>query len=380
MAHESTTIIEKSGSTIIELLDVSSHAQYMGHEKLYKIHNNASNVTAFVGIHNTALGPSLGGIRFKHYDSEDEAIHDVLRLSEAMTWKNAAGGIPFGGGKSVIMAPEGSRQASNDALNVFAEGLNAINAGTPSYFGAKDMNISEANLDHIKAQAPWIKGGIDENPDIVSDSPSPLTAIGVFECMKVAIQNILGQDSAKGIRVSMQGLGDVGGALAKHLHEDGAILMGADISAAPFEELQRQGVKIERVGPDDIYDQPADIFAPNAIGGTLNENTLPRLKAAGVKVICGAANNQQDDQSGNTQSKQLHDMGILYCPDYIVNAGGVIWVAKYGENAKETEDGIREGVPRRFADVLKQYSMNGERDMASIASQYAKERVDNANS
>lgn len=367
-------------NTDIEIseVEVTDHPEYMDHETVYKIHSAGRNVTAFISIHNSALGPALGGIRFKHYQSQDEALGDVLRLAEAMTWKNAAGGLAHGGGKGVLMASEGETAPSKEALDVLIYGLNRINENAALYYGAEDMNFNEESLDYIFAQAPWIKGATSDDPSVVSGTPAPLTAIGVYECMKVAAKYKLGKDSLRDLRVSMQGLGAVGKELAKHLSKDGVTLIGCDVSDAPFEQLAAEGVSIERVGLDEIYDAPADIFAPNAIGGTINEETIQRLKTAGVQIVCGAANNQQRDQVGSSESKTMHEQGILYCPDYIVNAGGVIWVAKVGEDAQAVTEDIREGVPKRFEEVLKLHEQEPESDLATIAARYSRKRVEEA--
>jgi len=360
-------------------ISVQTHAEYMDHETVYKIHAPIQNVIAFIGIHSTALGPSLGGIRYKHYQTEEEALGDVLRLSEAMTWKNAAGALNHGGGKGVVMAPDkNSRTPDQETLDVIAHGLNIINEDGPVYFGAEDMNFNEATLDYIAETAPWIKGVTSDDPSVVSGTPSPLTAIGVFECIKIAAQHKLGKNSLEGIRISMQGLGAVGGALAELLHKDNAILMGCDMADSVFDDLAADGVTIERVGLDDIYDVQADIFAPNAIGGTLTDDNIHKLKAAGIQIVCGAANNQQQDQIGGAQSRLMHELGILYCPDYIVNAGGVIWVAMVGQDAKTVTADITAGVPKRFEDVLKLHEQQPEKDLGSIALDYAQKRVQNA--
>lgn len=356
-------------------LPISDNPQYMGHEKVFKIVSATQNITAFIGVHSTALGPALGGIRYKEYENEDEAITDVLRLSEAMTWKNAAGGLHHGGGKSVIVALPDQRKPTNAVLDVLAEGLNIINAASPVYFGAEDMNISEQALNYMAEKTQWLKGASSAEPSIVGGDPSPITAMGVYECMKVAVKRNLGKDDFNGLRISMQGLGAVGADLAKYAHENGATIIACDIVDTPFEDLRAQGVEVEQVGLDDIYDVKADIFAPNAIGGTLTTDTINRLNKAGVKIVCGAANNQQQDQKGNSQSKLLKSLGILYCPDYIVNAGGVIWVAKVGENANATIADIKEGVPRRFGDVLDLADANPDKDLGTIALEYSRQRV-----
>lgn len=357
---------------------VENHPQYMDHESVYKITEPDNNFVAFVGIHNTALGPGLGGIRYRAYENEAEALTDVLRLSEAMTWKNAAGGLDHGGGKSVMIAQKGQDRPSDIALQIMAEGFNIINKSRILYYGAEDMNISEYALDKMLETTPYIKGATSDDPTVVSGNPSPLTAIGVFECMKVAAKHKLGCDSMNGVRVSLQGLGAVGGTLAKLLYEDGAILFATDTSAAAFEKLKAESVEFEKVGLDEIYDIEADIFAPNAIGGTLTDEHINRLKNAGVQIVCGAANNQQADQIGGSQSKLMHNLEMLYCPDYIVNAAGVIWVAKVGENAEQITKELREGVPKRFAEILELAKNNPDRDLACIASEYARKRVEDA--
>jgi leucine dehydrogenase len=176
----------------------------------------------------------------------------------------------------------------------------------------------------------------------------------------------------------MQGLGAVGGTMAKHLHDEGAILTGCDTNDSVFDDLTAQGLTIKRAGLDEIYDVPADIFAPNAIGGTLSDENIRRLQNAGVQIICGAANNQQEDQIRGSQSKLLHKLGMLYCPDYIVNAGGVIWVAMVGKDAKTITQDITTGVPKRFEDLLRLSRQHPDKDMASIARDYAKKRVERA--
>lgn len=360
----------------VSIINTSTHPQYMGHEAIYRISSPSFGVTAFVGVHNTALGPGLGGMRYKAYSNENEAIGDVLRLSEAMTWKNAAGGLEFGGGKTVVMAIEGQRIPNETTLDVMSIGLNKINADKPVYFGAEDMNFGESALNYMAEQTQWINGATAPSPDIVGGSPSPQTAIGVFECMKVVAKFKLDKGTLQGVRVSMQGLGAVGLSLAKMLSKEGAILIATDVAHEPFEILESEGIPFEKVGLNDIYDVEADIFAPNAIGGTLTEENVRRLHTAGVSIVCGAANNQQEDQIENTQSKLMHQLGMLYCPDYIVNAGGVIWVAKVGKNAQEEIEAIRTGVPKRFQEVLDMSVQSPDTDLATLAAQYSRARVE----
>jgi len=299
-----------------EIIDVSAHPQFMDHHAIYRISGaleDGAQVVAFACVHNIALGPSLGGIRYKAYADEQAALADGLRLSEAMTWKNAAIGLNHGGGKTVIMAPE-----------------------------------------------------------------SPLTAMAVVECIKVAAKHALGKDSLEGVRISMQGLGTVGGEMARLLHGAGAVLIGCDTKDAAFAELRAQGVVIEQVGLDEVYDVKADIFAPNAIGGILTDASVQRLHEAGVKAVCGAANNQQQDQTGGAQAKLMHSLGMLYSPDYIVNAGGVFWVAEQGKNSVKARDYIRTQVAKCFGDVLAMADEHPQTDLATLARDYAEARVEAA--
>lgn len=360
-----------------ETVDVSAHPQFMDHEAVYRI--SCGDVVAFACVHNTALGAALGGIRYKAYADETAALADGLRLSEAMTWKNAAIGLDHGGGKAVIMAVDGDAKPSARTLAVFAEGLNQINAKGAVYYGAQDMNVSQDDIDALSALSPWMRGKSSGDPDTVGGSPSPLTAMAVVECIRVAARHKLGRDSLKGVRIAMQGLGTVGGEMARLLSAFfGAELIGCDTNDAAFTALRGQGVQIERVGLDEIYDVEADIFAPNAIGGVLTDETVKRLHAAGVKIVCGAANNQQQDQVSGAQAKQMHALDMLYCPDYIVNAGGVFWVAEQGKNSVKARDYIRTQVARCFEDVLDMAAAEPDIDMATLAREYAEARVKGA--
>lgn len=359
---------------ITEKIDVSDHPQFMDHEAVYRI--ACDGVVAFACVHNTALGASLGGIRYKAYADEQAALADGLRLSEAMTWKNAAIGLDHGGGKTVIMAVDGETKPSLRTLEVMAEGLNQINSAGAIYYGAQDMNISQENIDTLSGLSPWMRGKSSGDPDTVGGSPSPLTAMAVVECIKVAARHKLGRDDLNGVRISMQGLGTVGAEMARLLSAAGAELIGCDTNDAVFESLRAQNIAIEQVGLNEIYDVSADIFAPNAIGGILTDESIKRLHDAGVKVVCGAANNQQKNQLTGAEAKLMHSLGMLYSPDYIVNAGGVFWVAEQGKNSVKARDYIRTQVAKCFEDVLTLAQQSPEIDMATLARDYAEARVE----
>lgn len=362
----------KPSPVVVEEIDVSSHPQYMGHEKVFRF--QCGHIRGFVGVHSTALGPALGGIRYKHYPSEDAALTDALRLSEAMTWKNSAIGLNHGGGKSVIMGIEDEPYPSLRSLQIMADALNEINKESPLYYGAQDMNVSEEAIDQLAFYSKWIRGKTSKDESIVGGTPSPLTAMAVVECIKVAAAYKLGRETLEGVKIAHQGLGTVGGEMARLLDELGADQYGCDTNEAVFEAMPF----IKRIGLDDIYDVKADIFAPNAIGGTITKANIERLEKACVRIVCGAANNQQQDQSGGTESKILHRKGILYSPDYIVNAGGVFWVAEEGKDAETARQYIRTKVAEAFRNVLKLADENPDTDMSTLARQYAEARVNAA--
>ena len=363
-------MINKDNITV-ENLDVTKHSEFKNHEKVFRVSAPEYNFVAFVGVHSTVLGAAEGGIRYKPYDSEDDAITDVLRLSEGMTLKNAGAGLSAGGGKTVVMALDGEPKPSELVLQVLAEGLNRVNEKGVIYFGAQDMNISEENLNYMGAYTRYIKGASSDDPQIVGGTPSPLTAIGVFEAMKQAVAEVYGAGRGfDGLRVSLQGIGSVGGALARLLDREGAVLTGCDIDDEAFAVLRAEGVIVRQVDLDEIYDQPADIFAPNAIGGTISDETAQRLANAGVLIVCGAANNQQKEQVGHKQSKKLQQLGILYCPDFIVNAGGIIWVNQVGMNAEAVRERIRTHMPQSLKKIIQLHQKTGE-DMGQAAENYS---------
>ncbi|MBX2834606.1 MAG: hypothetical protein KTR28_06515 [Micavibrio sp.] len=363
-------LIDKDAVSV-ETLDVSDHPEYKGHEFLFRMTAQRYGFTAFVGVHNTVLGPGEGGIRYHSYQSEENAITDVLRLCEGMTLKNAAAGLSAGGGKAVVMAHPDKPKPDETILQLLAHGLNKVNENKPLYYGAEDMNISEHNLDYMLDFTTFVKGATSGDPLIVGGNPSPLTALGVFEAMKLAVQEKFeGEKELSDLTVSLQGVGSVGRELARLLYSAGATLYACDVFDGAFDKLASQGVKIERVGLTEIYDVKADIFAPNAIGGTLDYDTVERLDDAGVKIVCGAANNQQHDQIGHLQSREMMSRGIMYCPDFIVNAGGIIWVNQVGEDATAVRARVIKHMPislKRIIDFHKQSGM----DMGSVAEEYA---------
>ena len=279
-------------------------------------------IIAFVAVHNTNLGPALGGCRMTNYDSEADAIHDVLRLSRGMTYKNAMAGLPLGGGKAVIIGNHRTDKSEELMQEVGA----AVESFGGSYITAEDSGTSEEDMVAIASQTGYVVG---LPPEMLSGSeygelggnPSPLTALGCYHGIKSAIQHRYeGRKSLADMTVAIQGVGAVGMALGALLKQDGAKLIIADISEEGIEAAKKELGDVDVVSVDEIFGVQADIFAPCAMGGALNDETIEQLK---VEIIAGAANNQLWQSH---HDKLLAEKGILYVPDYVINSGGVICV------------------------------------------------------
>jgi leucine dehydrogenase len=287
--------------------------QTMGHEQVLLSHDPSCNYFGIIAIHDTTLGPALGGTRFWQYASTDEAITDALRLSRGMTYKSAVAGINLGGGKSVIIGnnKRPDREALFRAHGRFIETLNG------RYITAEDIGTSPADMEYIKLETDHVAGLLG-----LSGDPSPVTAYGVYVGMKAAAKVQWGSDSLRGKTVAVQGAGKVAYYLMQHLHAEGARILVTDIDAEKVRRAEQEFDAVS-VSPEAIYDQQADIFSPNALGATINDETLERLE---VEIIAGGANNQlAEDRHGD----ELERRGLLYAPDYVINGGGVINV--YGE-------------------------------------------------
>lgn len=280
------------------------------HEEVWRIEDRDIGLTGFIAVHSTRLGPAAGGLRMRRYASEAEALNDALRLSRGMTFKNAAAGLPLGGGKAVIIGdPEAKTPAMLRAMGRAVERLEG------RYWTAEDMGMTPADMAVVAKETSFVCG-LPDGP-YASGDPSPVTARGVCRGMAVAWRHATGRDSLAGARVALQGLGHVGAHLARLLDEAGARLILADVDAARVRALADE-FGAEVAGPQEIHRVDADIFAPCAIGAILNAATIPELR---VRLVAGAANNQL---ATDEDAARLHQRGILYAPDFIVNAGGII--------------------------------------------------------
>jgi leucine dehydrogenase len=294
-------------------LQIFDRLAEMGHEQVMLCSDPESGYRGIIAIHDTTLGIALGGTRFWQYANDEEALTDVLRLSRGMTYKSAVAGLNLGGGKAVII---GNPKTKNREAIFRAHGR-FVNTLGGLYITAEDVGTSPADMDHVAQETKYVAGLAERSGD-----PSPVTAHGVFRAILASAKARWGSDDISGKTVSVQGCGHVGRYLAKELNDAGAKLVVTDIEPEKVQRVVGEtGAK--SVEPDAIYDVQADVFAPCALGGILNDETIPRLR---VEIVAGGANNQLlEERHGDA----LHARNILYAPDYVANAGGVINV--FGE-------------------------------------------------
>jgi len=301
-------IIDLKETTRVEN-SVLAQMKAMDHEQILFCNDKKVGLQAIIAIHNTVCGPALGGTRMWTYASETEALTDVLRLSRGMTYKNSISGLNLGGGKAVIIG--NAKTDKNEALFTrFGEFVDSLNG---KYITAEDVGISPQDMIWVHQSTNHVVGLPDTSGD-----PSPVTAYGVYMGMKACAKAQFGNDSLANLKVAVQGVGHVGAYLIKHLAEEGAKIYISDIDEETLKNVANT-YKAQVVGLDEIYDLPIDVYAPCALGATINDDTLGRLKCA---IIAGSANNQLKDEVKH--GKAVMDKGIIYAPDYMINAGGVI--------------------------------------------------------
>jgi leucine dehydrogenase len=286
---------------------------FEGHEGVHSFYDEKTGLKCIIAVHSTARGPAAGGCRMWPYVSADAALEDALRLSRAMSYKNAMADLALGGGKAVILGD--SRTQKTPALfEAFGRAVEAVGG---RYWTAEDVGVSPADLMHARKHTRYVAGL--EGHDGASGDPSPVTADGVFRGIQLCVRRALQRDIA-GLTVAIQGVGHVGAYLADRLHAAGAKLIITDVNEAALADVAaRTGAQV--VTPAAIFDAPAEVFAPCALGGAINADTLGRLRA---KVIAGGANNQLADPE---IGQALFERGVLYAPDYVINGGGIINVA-----------------------------------------------------
>jgi leucine dehydrogenase len=292
--------------------DVLSEMFRYNHEQVVFFNDNHTGLKAIVAIHDTTLGPALGGLRMWNYENEQQALWDVLRLSRGMTYKSAVAGINLGGGKAVIMGD--ARTQKNEALlRSFGKFIHSLSG---KYITAEDVSMNSSDMEIIRMETPYVTG----IPEYMGGSgdPSPVTAYGVYISMKASAKFLWGDESLNRKKILVQGLGHVGSYLIEHLHKEGSEIWIYDIFEEKIKDVaSKYNVKV--ADKDKLYELNVDIYAPCALGATLNDQTIPKLKCA---LVCGAANNQLENEEKH--GKMLMEKGILYAPDFVVNAGGII--------------------------------------------------------
>ncbi|MEW6047727.1 MAG: Glu/Leu/Phe/Val dehydrogenase dimerization domain-containing protein [Bacillota bacterium] len=336
------------------------------HEQVVFVHDPGRGLKMIIGVHDTTLGPALGGCRIWPYRSEQEALVDVLRLSKAMTYKNSIHGLTLGGGKAVVIA-----DPRTDKTPALLQAIgDAVNRLEGRYITAEDVGTNSDDMRSVRSATAYVAGLPETSGD-----PSPFTALGVFRGIQACAQAVWGSPQVEGRRVAIQGVGSVGFNLARHLVQAGADVTVTDIRPEKVKRaVDELGVKA--VEPERIFDVECDIFSPCALGGVLNDETIPRIKAP---IIAGAANNQLGEVR---HGDALHARGVLYAPDYVINGGGVINVAEELTPEGYSAARARAKVERIYDRVLEVIELSRRRNIPThrAADELAMRRIEEARS
>ena len=317
-------------------MNVTEYMDAQGHEQLSVFVDRDAGIRAFIAIHDTTLGPALGGVRIWPHKTEDEAILDVLRLSRGMTYKAAAAGLDFGGGKALIMAsPQDKTEAMMRAFGRFVDSLGG------RYVTTEDVGADDRDLEWIALETRHVTGlPLDRGG---SGGPATATAFGIYRAMKACAAHLWGSESLKDRVIAVQGFGKVASTMAHHLLEEGARPVVAEINPAALAAARELGLDVLD-DPSRVYDSECDLFSPCALGGILNDQTIPRLKC---RAVVGSANNQLLEER---HGEALQERGILYAPDYIVNAGGIINISM--EVGRPYDEGLAMEKVARIYDTM----------------------------
>ena len=338
---------------------LSKHGE---HEEVVFCHDKAIGLKAIIAIHNTALGPALGGTRMWNYKTEEDALVDVLRLSKGMSYKASAAGLNLGGGKAVIIG-DSKTQKTEALFRAFGQFVNSLNG---KYITAEDVGTGVQDMEYIFMETPWVTGIPKEFGG--SGDPSPYTAHGVLMGIKAAAKEKLGTDNIKGMRIAVQGLGNVGTNLVNYLVQEGAKVIVSDIDNEKVKKHVDR-YKVESASVDSILLSECDILAPCALGAVINDSTIGKLKC---KVVAGGANNQLAEPR---HGDQLRELGILYAPDYVVNAGGLMNV--FVELEGYTHDRALEKTKKIYDNCMKVFSIAKKENIGThtAADRLAEERI-----
>ena len=334
------------------------------HEDLHFVWNEERGLKAIIAVHSTHLGPAAGGCRFWHYADPADGLKDALRLSRGMSYKNAMAGLPLGGGKAVIIADE-KRTKTPEMLHVFGKAVDHL---CGRYVTAEDVGMSVADMIEIRRNTPFVAGLPVEGGDVGGD-PGPHTSLGVFLGIKAAVKRALGKDTLSGLHIALQGAGSVAGGVARHAAAEGARLSIADVDAARAASLAAEtGGTV--VAPADILGLEADVISPCALGAILTEESIAALKAP---IVAGGANNQLKTPE---DGRRLQARGILYAPDYVINAGGIINVSTeyVRDGGPELVRERIEAIPGRLEQIWAESAATG-RDPAAVADAMAQKLI-----
>ena len=348
-------------------MSVFDHAEFDHHEAIHFFDDPSTGLKAIIAVHSTALGPAAGGCRRWQYATDEDALTDVLRLSRGMTYKNAVAGLPFGGGKSVILASADSPK-SPQLFRAFGRAVDSLGG---HYIAAEDVGINVDDMRLAGEETSYVSG-LPQHGDSAGGDPSPWTALGVFLGIRAAVKVRLGKDSLDGLSIAVQGVGHVGSHLCRMLVEAGAQIYVADVNRKNLRRVS-DTVKISEVSPRNILFHDVDILVPCALGNVLNSETIPRIRA---KVIAGAANNQLATE---LDGQRLAERGILFAPDYVINAGGVISVAReyLGHSSEDEVRSEVNRIPARLNEIFAEADTT-ERPTNVIADELARRIVASA--
>src|SRR4051794_33156926 len=337
------------------------------HEEVHFVTDEKCGLKAIIALHSTHLGPAAGGARFWHYAKDEEALVDALRLSRGMSYKNAMAGLPLGGGKSVLLADQ-NRTKTPDMLHAFGKAVDGLGG---RYITAEDVGMNVADMVEIARSTKNVAGLPNSGGDVGGD-PGPHTSLGVFLGLKAAVKRALGKDDLNGLHIAMQGAGSVATGVALHACAEGAKLSIADVDQAKAQKLaDATGARV--VSPDEILSLEADVLSPNALGAVLTAQSIAALR---VPVVAGGANNQLATPEDGAR---LHARGILYAPDYVINAGGIINVCTefLGDGDSTLVRERIEGIPVRLEQIWAE-SQSSDRDPASVADAMAQRLIGRA--
>jgi leucine dehydrogenase len=337
------------------------------HEEIHFVTDEKCGLKAIIAVHSTHLGPAAGGARFWHYAKDDDALTDALRLSRGMSYKNAMAGLPLGGGKSVLLAPA-DRTKSPDMLHAFGKSVDALGG---RYITAEDVGINVADMLEVARSTKYVAGLPNSAGDVGGD-PGPHTSLGVFLGIKAAVKRALGKDTLSGLHIAMQGAGSVATGVALHACAEGAKLSIADVDQAKARKLA-DATNGRVASPEEILGLEADVVSPNALGAILTEQSIAALK---TPIVAGGANNQlATPQDG----ERLHARGILYAPDYVINAGGIINVCTeyLGDGDASLVRQRIDGIPVRLEQIWAEGAASS-RDPAAVADAMAQRLIGRA--